>query len=88
MKRPAQRIRFWRDHRWTPGKLSAYLDGELVERSRRRVRRHIHDCPECRSALRGLERMLRLLHSTPHARNSQTPDIAAAVRRRLRDPTT
>ncbi len=79
-------MRFRRDHRWTPGRLSAYLDGDLVARSAARVQRHVRECPECRAALRSLERMLGLLRAVPPVSDTEKPDIASAVRRRLRDP--
>ncbi len=86
MTNPLHQVRFWRDHRWTPGRLSAYLDGDLVARSAARVQRHVRECPECRAALRSLERMLGLLHAVPPVSDTEKPDIASAVRRRLRDP--
>jgi anti-sigma factor RsiW len=84
---PSHRLRFARDHRWTPGRLSAYLDGELGPRPLARVERHLAGCPQCLAALRGLERTLQALHRLGSSSPSEgTPDIAAAVRRRLREP--
>jgi anti-sigma factor RsiW len=83
MSHPVKRIQFRRDHRWTPKKLSACLDGELVERSRRRLARHVRDCPECGAALRSLERLLRLMSRAPPPREPHASDITAAVRKRL-----
>jgi len=85
MTNPLVRIRFRRDHRWTPRHLSAYLDGELVERSRARIQRHVRDCPECHGTLRSLDRMLGLLQRLPPVGSTENPDIASAVRRRLHD---
>ena len=82
-----RRIRFRRDHRWTPGHLSAYVDDELALRSRGRLRQHVKECSECHHALRTLERMLELMHRLPPVDGEQAPDIAAVVRRRLRDRT-
>ncbi len=79
------RARFRRDHRWTPDHMSDYLDGDLTARARQRVRRHIHECPECRRVLLGLQRMLGLLHGLPADESRQAPDITSAVRRRLRE---
>jgi anti-sigma factor RsiW len=45
--------------------MSAYLDDELGERSRRRVARHAADCPECRSVLHSLRRLIGALASMP-----------------------
>ncbi len=87
MTNPVQRMRFRRDHRWTPAHLSDYLDGDLVARSATRIRRHVRECPECRRALRSLERMLGLLRTAPPVSDTERPDIASAVRRRLRDRT-
>ena len=79
-------LRFERDHRFTAGHLSDYVDGGLAARPRARVDRHVPDCPECEQALRTLERMLVLLHGLPPVSAAEHPDIAAAVRRRLREP--
>jgi anti-sigma factor RsiW len=86
MTNPLRGMRFRRDHRWTPRHLSAYLDEDLVARSRARIQRHVRECPECRHALHSLERMLGRLRDLPPLSDGETPDIAAAVRRRLRDP--
>lgn len=86
MTRLLQRMRFWRDHRWTPGHLSAYVDGDLVANAAARIQHHVRDCPECREALRTLERMLGRLRRLPPVAHAEQPDIATAVRRRLRDP--
>jgi anti-sigma factor RsiW len=83
MSHLGKRIQFRRDHRWTPKKLSAYLDGELIQRSRRRLDRHVRDCPDCGAALRSLERLLRLMSRVPPPREPHAADITAAVRRRL-----
>ena len=88
MKNPLHGLRFRRDHHWTPGKLSAYLDDDLVARSPARVQRHVRDCPDCRHALHSLERLLGRLRGLPSVSDTETPDIASAVRRRLCDPST
>lgn len=80
-----RRTRFRLDHRWTPGHMSAYLDGELASRARARLQHHIDECPECRRVLASLARMLGLLQSVPVAATGETPDITSAVRRRLRE---
>jgi anti-sigma factor RsiW len=80
-------MRFRRDHRWAPDQMSPYLDGELRSRSRSRLERHTTECPECRGVLHTLRRMLqRLQHVAPVSSYEATPDIASAVRRRLREP--
>ena len=81
------RARFQRDHRWAPGHMSAYLDGELAARSRARMERHSDECPECRGVLHSLRRMLGLLHGLPPASvKPEAADVAAAVRARLHEP--
>jgi anti-sigma factor RsiW len=73
------------DHRWTSRRVSAYLDGELVSRSRARIESHVGECPECARLLRGMRRMLELLSGWPRtATPSRAPEIAFAVRARLR----
>ena len=47
-------IRFALDHRWSPPRMSDYVDGELDARRAARLERHVADCPECRELLRGL----------------------------------
>jgi anti-sigma factor RsiW len=79
-------VRFRRDHRFTAGHLSDYTDGGLAARGRGRIERHVPDCPECEQALRSLQRLLLLLHGLPAVSEAERPDIAAAVRRRLREP--
>ena len=86
MTNPLYQVRFRRDHRWTTRRLSAHLEGDLVARSAARIQRHVRECPECRAALRSLERMLELLRAVPPVSDTEKPDIASAVRRRLRDP--
>lgn len=86
MTNPWQGLRFRRDHRWAPGRVSAYLDGELAARSRARLQRHVGDCPDCLGVLRSLDRMLGLMRSVAPRDPGETPDIALAVRRRLHEP--
>lgn len=65
--------------------MSAYLDDELASRLRARMERHALDCPECRGVLETLRHLLRGLQRLP-APEGAGPEIAAAVRRRLREP--
>jgi anti-sigma factor RsiW len=60
-----RKLRFRRDHHWTPAQLSAFLDDELGTHARRRVVRHADDCPECGGLLRSLRRLLGALASAP-----------------------
>jgi anti-sigma factor RsiW len=81
------RARFVWDHRWTPGRMSAYVDGELGSRRRLRLERHVGECEECRLILAGLREMLEALHRLPALSGTGEPSrIAAAVRLRLREP--
>jgi anti-sigma factor RsiW len=81
------RLRFMRDHRWAPGHMSAYLDGELASRARARLDRHVEECHECRGLLHSLRRMLGLLQGLPQprVRVGSSQEIAAAVRRRMHE---
>jgi anti-sigma factor RsiW len=81
------RARFWRDHRWTPAHMSAYLDEELAPRGRGRFARHVSNCAECRRLLAGLRATLQALHrvSGPSA-GADARQIASSVRVRLNDP--
>jgi anti-sigma factor RsiW len=86
MSKILHRARFRVDHRWTPGHMSAYLDGDLASRARARVERHTSECPECRDVLNGLRRMLGLLRGLPAASTrTRAAGIASSVRRRLHE---
>ncbi len=74
------------DHRWAQPRLSAYLDGELTQRQRRRLERHAGICPECRRALKQLGALLRALpglRGTEPEVDSVADRTAEAVRRRI-----
>jgi anti-sigma factor RsiW len=81
------RLRFMRDHRWTPPHMSAYVDADLPAAARARLERHTAECPDCRGVLGELRRMLVLMHSAlspePVAGGRA---IATAVLRRLHEP--
>ena len=80
------RVRFVVDHRWAPGRMSDYLDGELASSRRTRMQRHVKECPECRQLLAILRRLLDELHRLPPPVSSVgAPQIAASVRLRLRE---
>jgi anti-sigma factor RsiW len=78
-------LHFRRDHRWTPRHMSAYLDSDMSAMARARLERHTAECPECRSVLDDVRRMLVLLHSAPEP-VADVPAIASAVLRRLHEP--
>ena len=80
------RARFVWDHRWTPGRMSAYVDGELGSRRRLRLERHVEECEECRLMLAGLREMLEALHRLRAPSGTEPSRLAAAVRLRLREP--
>jgi anti-sigma factor RsiW len=87
MSRLTHDLRFRRDHRWTPRHMSAYLDSELPAGARVRLERHTAQCPECRSVLGDLTRMLELIqNAVSPAPVAGVPAIASAVMRRLHEP--
>ena len=84
MGSPFYRARFSWDHRWTPGRMSAYVDGELGSGRRLRLEGHVSECEECRLLLTGFRETLTALHRLPApSRPSEPAQIAAAVRLRL-----
>jgi anti-sigma factor RsiW len=81
------KLRFMRDHRWTPPHMSAYVDSDLPAPARARLDRHTAECSDCRGVLGDLRRMLALLHSAPPLEPvAAGPAIATAVLRRLHEP--
>jgi anti-sigma factor RsiW len=78
------RVRFRRDHRWAPDRMSDYLDGELVVGGLGRMDRHVGECAECRRLLAGLRRTLEALRGLPSPSGGPAAvQIAASVRARL-----
>jgi len=81
------RDRFRRDHRWAPGRMSDYLDGELAPARRARMERHLGEFADCRRLLAGLRRTVDALHRlTAPGEGVDALAIAASVRGRLGDP--
>ena len=78
------RTRFAWDHRWTPDRMSAYVDGESGSRRRLRLERHVEECEECRLMLAGLREYWEALHRLPAPSGTEPSRLAAAVRLRLR----
>jgi anti-sigma factor RsiW len=67
--------------------MSDYLDGELAERGRERMKRHVNECSECRTVLVELRLMIDRLHRLPApADGGGAAQIAGAVRVRLSEP--
>ena len=78
------RLRFWRDHRWAPDRMSDYLNGELPAGPHHRMEAHLAECPECRRLLAGLNLVVSSLHRlTAPSSGSDPAQLAVAVRGRL-----
>ena len=73
----------WRaiDHRFTAAHASEYLDGQMPEAGRRRIERHTSICPQCRTLLASLRRMIDLL---PRLAAPPATGVADGVVERLR----
>lgn len=69
------------EHRFCQDNLSSYIDGQLPERARERVQRHLQGCQECRWDLETLERTVALLRAMPRPkppRSFTIPETAPA----------
>lgn len=82
--------RFHFDHLFARRRLSAYVDDELAPDERRRVRRHVADCPDCGHAERSLRAVLRRLRGLagrkPHGLAASSIErVREAERRRGRE---
>jgi anti-sigma factor RsiW len=62
--------------------MSAYVDGELSPRQRRRLERHAARCPDCTGTLRSLVRVIRALRTLPQPPDGQVADRVVARLRR------
>ena len=49
------------DHEWSQQHLSHYAEGDLPERARRRLDRHVLDCVDCERGLRAMRALRRVL---------------------------
>lgn len=74
------RLRNKLDHRWSRGRMSDYLDGELRPSERRRLERHADICPECGPTLRTLAVVVSELR---RLRRAERASVAAGVVERL-----
>ena len=86
MSNLADRARFERDHRWAPGRMSGYLDGDLAVRPRARMEHHLGECGDCPRLLAGLRAVvdgLRLLPAPSSGADALA--IATSVRVRLHE---
>jgi anti-sigma factor RsiW len=87
MRKLLHRVRRKRDHRWALSRMSDYLDDELDSSRRRRMQRHIKECPECHRLLTVLRRMVGALHRLPPpVGGADALRLAASVRQRLGEP--
>ncbi len=81
------RLRFARDHRWSPRHMSEYLDGELHRDGEQRIERHTGVCPRCHELLEALRTMVAALGGMRGDRAGAPADagpaVVAGVRRRL-----
>ena len=58
--------------------LSSYIDGELSERERRRVERHLSGCAECRAELESLRLTVELVRGLPEVEPSRSFTLSSA----------
>jgi anti-sigma factor RsiW len=54
-----------REHRYVDSRLSAYVDGEVTDRERKRIEAHLATCQACRADLRSLRWTKDVLQQTP-----------------------
>jgi hypothetical protein len=80
------RLRFARDHRWAPARMSAFLDHDLTAHQHVRMERHLGECRRCRGLLTGLQLVVAALHRLPSPPDGDVTRITASVRVRLSEP--
>lgn len=81
------RMKFRRDHRWAPDRMSDYLDGELTSRRRARMEHHVGECVKCRRLIKGLTVLVDALHRLPAPEPGRDRvALAASVRLQLGEP--
>jgi hypothetical protein len=83
MKAVFARVRFARDHRWAPTRMSGFLDLDLTADQQARMERHVSQCPQCRGVLGGLRLLVEALHRLPAPEGADVALIAASVRVRI-----
>ena len=79
MAGPLKRLRFLRDHRWTPRHLSAYADGELPPTARQRIERHLEECEDCDGLLDNLRAIISGLAGLRTEPQEDEKSVAPAV---------
>jgi anti-sigma factor RsiW len=81
------RVRFMRDHRWAPARMSDYLDDELKSGACARMERHARECHECERVLAGLRALVRDLGRLSEPQGGfSAAQLATAVSARLGEP--
>jgi len=82
-----KRLRFRRDHRWSPDRMSDYIEDDLPQDERRRIERHTAECPECAQVLETLETLIVELQGVRDAAGVTVAEsILRSVRARLDVP--
>lgn len=82
-----KRLRFLRDHRWSPDRMSDYLDDDLTPGERGRIEHHAAECPECAQVLETLETLIVELQGVRDAAGVPVAEsILRSVRARLDAP--
>lgn len=82
-----KRLRFLRDHRWSPDRMSDYLENDLSQAERSRIEHHTEECPECAQVLETLETLIVELQGVRGAAGvSVAESILRSVRARLDVP--
>ena len=76
--------RFMRDHHWTKGHLSEYIDHDLDDLERERVERHVGRCPSCHRLLASLRRVVAGLGSLGREVRPARGPVADGVLERFR----
>lgn len=76
-------VRHELDHRWAPSRMSDYLDGDLPDADRERMRRHVGECADCSRDLSGLRTVV---HGLAELRGrASESSVVQGVLRRMRD---
>ena len=76
-------LTFALDHRWAPPRMSAYLEGDMGRRGRRRLERHLSRCAVCTRKLRVLREVLGGLRGLRDEDPAPAPSLTGAVLQRL-----